>query len=75
VRVHVDRRLCEGHGLCLQSAPEIFDIADDDIAFCIEEHITAHHLDTIIAAVAACPRQAITMTTTDELTMSRKDFP
>ena len=73
VRVDVDRQLCEGHGLCLQSAPEVFAIADDDIAFSIEGYFTAHHLDTITAAVASCPRQAITIT--DELTMSRKDLP
>ena len=57
--VRIDPRLCEGHGLCQQLAPEVFDIADDEIAFCTEYH-GSEHIGSVQSAVAACPRQAIT---------------
>ena len=60
LRVHVDPHKCEGHGLCLQIAPEVFDLTDDEIAFCAEYPDPAH-LHDITAAAAACPRQAITV--------------
>jgi ferredoxin len=56
--VRVDPR-CEGHGLCQQLAPGVFDITDDEIAFCTE-HPGSEHIDSIQPPVAACPRQAIT---------------
>ncbi|MCV7280354.1 ferredoxin [Mycolicibacterium flavescens] len=47
--VWVDQRLCEGHALCLQSAPEMFDLSDAD------------QWDQAVAAVDACPRGAIAL--------------
>ncbi|MBS1696355.1 MAG: ferredoxin [Actinobacteria bacterium] len=58
MRVHVDPRLCEGHGLCLQLAPDVFDLDDDETATC-DEHPNPGALADIRAASAACPRQAI----------------
>lgn len=60
MRVRVDPRLCEGHGLCLQLAPEVFDLNDDETAVCVEYPHPEFFTD-IKAAVAACPRQAITV--------------
>lgn len=31
-RVHVDTHLCEGHGLCIDLAPEVFDLGEDEVA-------------------------------------------
>jgi ferredoxin len=58
LRVRVDPRLCERHGLCLQLAPEVFDMTDDETALGAE-HLDPAHLFDIKAAAAACPRQAI----------------
>jgi ferredoxin len=33
--VRVDPRLCEGHALCLQLAPEVFHLGEDEIASCV----------------------------------------
>jgi ferredoxin len=52
LRVRVDARLCEGHGIRLHLAPEVFDITDDEIAFCTE-YPGREHLRRIQAAVAA----------------------
>ncbi len=61
LRVRVDPQLCEGHALCIETAPEVFDLTDDDIATCAEQP-PAQYWDQVRAAVDACPRGAITIT-------------
>lgn len=55
--VHVDPRLCEAHALCIDIAPDVFDLGDD-VAVCSESQDGTHRIE-IDAAIAACPRQAI----------------
>lgn len=64
LRVRVDPRLCEAHALCVEIAPEVFDLGDD-IAACDEETPQALR-PSVEAAVAACPRQAISVITGQE---------
>ncbi|MET0705110.1 MAG: ferredoxin [Mycobacterium sp.] len=59
--VHVEKRMCEGHALCLDLAPTVFDLSNDETASCTE-HPDPSQLAQIMAAAAACPRQAITVT-------------
>lgn len=61
MRVHVDPRLCEGHGLCVETAPAVFTLADDDLATCVERPASDLHA-LVRAAVDVCPRGAITIT-------------
>ena len=56
-RVRVDPRLCEAHALCIDIAPEVFELGDD-VAVGDESPDTTRH-DDVDAAIAACPRQAI----------------
>jgi ferredoxin len=58
-RVRVDPRLCEGHALCIDLAPEVFDLSDDDVATC-DERPSKSSRDAVTAAMNACPRGAIT---------------
>lgn len=59
-RVRVDPHLCEGHALCIDTAPEVFDLSDDDVATCAER--PADELwEKVLAAVDACPRGAISV--------------
>lgn len=58
--VHVDPRLCEGHALCLDTAPGVFDIGDDDVATCAAQP-DDDLWPTVRAAVDACPRGAISI--------------
>lgn len=60
--VRVDRTLCEGHALCVELAAEVFDVDSSDLAACVES--PADELrEQVEAAVAACPRQAISIVT------------
>lgn len=56
-RLRVDPKLCEAHALCIELAPEVFELGDD-IATCTTE-IDQSHWDSVEAAISACPRQAI----------------
>lgn len=56
-QVHVDPRLCEAHALCVELAPEVFDLGDDIATAVVSpDESLAEQID---AAIAACPRQAI----------------
>lgn len=58
-RLRVDPRLCEGHALCIDLAPEVFDLGDDEVAS--PDPTPPQRLwGQVKAAVDACPRQAIT---------------
>jgi ferredoxin len=59
-RVCVDRRLCEGHALCVDLAPEVFTLSDDDVATCHAQP-SDQLWDKVTAAMNACPRGAITI--------------
>lgn len=61
MRVSVDHNKCEGHGLCEQIAPEIFELDD-------EGNLTNHYegrdidaplVDAARRAVASCPVAAL----------------
>ncbi|MCW5253549.1 MULTISPECIES: ferredoxin [unclassified Streptomyces] len=62
MKVTVDRDLCDGNGVCMGIAPEIYDI-DDDLRLHIVEDIPA---DPEIRArvrqsVTSCPILALTL--------------
>ncbi len=59
-RVVVDPQLCEGHALCMESAPELFDLSDDDVATCIQQP-SEQQWSLVEAAIDACPRGAISI--------------
>jgi ferredoxin len=58
--VRVDPHLCEGHALCVEIAPTVFDLGDSDIASCAR-HPADDVWDKVLAAVDACPRGAISV--------------
>ena len=61
VRVVVDTDLCEGHALCLQAAPDVFDLGEDDRAIVKEVDLTDDLLASVADAIIRCPVQAISL--------------
>ena len=59
--VQVNPRLCEAHGICTELSPDVFDLGDLDIVTVTDEYPDERHRAEVRAAVAACPRQAITL--------------
>ncbi len=61
MKVVVDRDLCEGHARCVEAAPAVFEIGDDDEMNILNENPGDDQRQAVEAAVANCPRQALSL--------------
>jgi ferredoxin len=59
MKVVVDSELCEGHARCVNAAPMVFQVNEEDLAEVRDENVTAENEFRIELAVANCPRQAL----------------
>ncbi len=59
VKVVVDANLCEGNARCVNAAPAVFRLEDDDQATVLIEHPGGDLRPAVERAVRLCPRQAI----------------
>lgn len=59
LRVVVDFNLCESNALCVDAAPEVFEVRDDDLLYVLDESPDEALRAKVQAAVAVCPKQAI----------------
>lgn len=60
MRVHVEPEVCQGHGVCHMSAPDLFLLRDEDgHAYVRTEQVTAAEEDDAQLGAASCPEQAI----------------
>jgi ferredoxin len=61
MKVVVDRDLCEAHGRCVEAAPAVFEIRDDDQMHILNENPGEDQRRAVETAVANCPRQALSL--------------
>ena len=61
MKVVVDLNLCNVHGLCLETAPEVFDIGDDGVVRVLNETPPEGLRAKVNAAVKGCPTGAISI--------------
>lgn len=61
MRVVVDFSRCESNALCVASAPEVFDLGDDDVLCVIDETPSEELREKVQTAADTCPKQAITI--------------
>jgi ferredoxin len=59
MRVVVDPKTCEGNGVCVRAAPEVFRLRDDDVADVLIGEPPEALRPKVEAAVRGCPRRAI----------------
>jgi len=59
MRVVVDPKICEGNGVCVRAAPEVFRLRDDDVAEVLVAEPGEELRAKVEAAVRGCPRRAI----------------
>lgn len=59
MRVVVDLELCEGNMKCMEAAPEVFQVRDDDKSHLLMERPPESMRERVKRAVRICPRQAI----------------
>ncbi|MFQ5668198.1 MAG: ferredoxin [Candidatus Binatia bacterium] len=61
MKVVVDHNLCEGNMRCMESAPEVFEVRDDDRSYVLIERPGEELRAKVEMAVKRCPRQAISL--------------
>ncbi len=58
-RIVVDYDLCESNAICMQVAPDIFEVRDDDFLYVLNETPDDEARERCEEAVNRCPKQAI----------------
>ena len=61
MRVVVDFDLCESNAICMQVAPEVFEVRDDDFLYVLQEEPDESLRPKVEEAVRRCPKQAISI--------------
>jgi ferredoxin len=60
MRIDIDTARCEGHGLCAQVAPQVFDLDDDDLVILRQVGQIPADLEAAAASGArSCPVAAL----------------
>lgn len=61
MKITADRARCEGHGVCVNQAPTLLDLDDDDIVVILDpdRDLTAGEAGQANIAVASCPVAAL----------------
>jgi ferredoxin len=62
MKVVVDTGLCQGHGMCVLEAPDVFDLAKHATTITIRTaEVDADQLDAVQQAVKYCPNAALSL--------------
>jgi ferredoxin len=61
VRVKVDWERCESNALCMEAAPEVFEVRDDDLLYVLNEEPGEELRTKVEMAVRSCPRTALSI--------------
>jgi ferredoxin len=61
VKVIVDFDVCESNAVCMQFAPEVFEVRDDDFLYVLVDEVGPDAEASVAEAARRCPRQAITL--------------
>ncbi|MDQ6916165.1 MAG: ferredoxin [Actinomycetota bacterium] len=63
IAIEVDRQLCYGFGDCVDTAPTVFALDDEDVSIVIDPD--GAPLDDVVEAAQNCPVDAIAITDQD----------
>jgi ferredoxin len=61
VKVKVDFDLCEANALCMEAAPEVFRVDENDVLHVLMESPPDNLRKKVQEAVRLCPRQALSI--------------
>jgi ferredoxin len=59
MKIEIDLGLCQGHGQCVESAPEVFEIRDDGYAYLLVDAVRESERANVLDAAKRCPAEAI----------------
>lgn len=61
MKINVDFEICESNAVCMQFAPEVFEVGDDDLLHVFADEVGPEQEQAVSEAARRCPRQAITL--------------
>ena len=61
MRIVVDYDLCEANARCMNTAPEIFQVGDDDRLRLLVVEPSPAQLESVEAAIKRCPKRALSL--------------
>jgi ferredoxin len=61
MRVVVDFERCESNALCMETAPTVFEVREDNFLYVLQEEPPESLRPQLEAAVQRCPTQAISI--------------
>lgn len=59
MKVIVDFDVCQSHGVCMQTAPDVFEVRDDGFLYILDETPPERLRKPIEVAMRECPTGAI----------------
>jgi ferredoxin len=59
VKIIADRERCEGHGLCADTAPDVYDLDDDAVVVLLHEDVPPALERKAEAGARVCPVAAL----------------
>lgn len=65
-KVVVDYDLCESNAICMQIAPDVFEVRDDDFLYLLTDTPEEDQRAKVEESVQRCPKQAIAIVDTDD---------
>ena len=60
-KIVIDYDRCESNARCMQVAPDIFEVRDDDKLYVLNENPPENARERVLKAVRVCPKQAISI--------------
>lgn len=60
-KVVVDYDLCESNAICMQIAPDVFEVRDDDFLYLLTDTPAEDQRAKVEESVQRCPKQAISI--------------
>ncbi|HNL40351.1 MAG TPA: ferredoxin [Saprospiraceae bacterium] len=60
-KIEVNFDACESNGICMDIAPDVFEVRDDGFLYILQEYPSAEAMPRVEEAVPRCPTQAITL--------------
>ena len=61
MKIVVDFDLCESNAVCMQIAPDVFEVRDDDFLYVLNENPDESDRERMAECVQRCPKQAISI--------------
>lgn len=68
MKILVNRDRCEGNGVCVRVASDVFRVDDEDLLHVLVDRPSGETLERVQVAVRRCPRHALSLVDDDGAT-------